>query len=191
MYHIKLAYGHVLDKTEDLLDVTRLQAGRLTLHLEPSDLVSLVRRVVTRLQMTTEHHAISTHTPREYLVVQVDPRRMEQVLSNLIGNAIKYSPAGGMIEVSVGEEAETKMALLGVSDHGIGIPAQQQSLVFGRFARVDNARADGISGTGLGLYLCRELIERHAGRIWFESVEGQGSIFFVMLPIASDTEIGQ
>ncbi len=185
---IDQATARLVELTEDLLDVTRLQAGRLTLHLEPTDLVALASRVVTRLQMTTQHHAISMHTPLEYLVVQVDPRRMEQVLSNLIGNAIKYSPEGGMIEVSVGEEAETKLALLRVSDHGIGIPAQQQSLVFGRFARADNARAHGIGGTGLGLYLCRELIERHAGRIWFESVEGQGSTFFVMLPIASDAE---
>ncbi len=73
---------------------------------------------------------------------------MEQVLSNLIGNAIKYSPQGGMIEVTVREEAETKTALLSVSDQGIGIPEQQQSLVFGRFARADNARAYGIGGTG-------------------------------------------
>jgi signal transduction histidine kinase len=116
---------------------------------------------------------------------------MEQVLSNLIGNAIKYSPEGGIIEVMLREEAETKTALLCVSDHGIGIPAQQQSLVFGRFARADNARTYGIGGTGLGLYLCRELVERHGGRIWFESVEGQGSTFFVTLPIASDAEIGQ
>ena len=187
---IDQATTRLVELTEDLLDVTRLQAGRLTLHLEPTDLVALASRVVTRLQMTTEHHTLSMHTPVEHLVVQVDPRRMEQVLSNLIGNAIKYSPEGGMIEVTVREEAETKMALLCISDHGIGIPAQQQSLVFGRFARADNARAYGIGGTGLGLYLCRELVERQGGHIWFESVEGQGSTFFVTLPIASDAEIG-
>ena len=187
---IDQATARLVELTEDLLDVTRLQAGRLTLHLEPIDLVALASRVVTRLQMTTEHHAISINTPLEHLVVQLDPRRMEQVLSNLIGNAIKYSPQGGLIEVSAREGAETKTALLCVSDHGIGIPAQQQSLVFGRFARADNARTYGIGGTGLGLYLCRELVERHGGRIWFESTEGQGSTFFVTLPIAWDTEIG-
>ena len=179
-----------VELTEDLLDVTRLQAGRLTLHLEPTDLVALTRRVVARLQMTTQQHTLSLHTPMEHLVVHVDPHRMEQVLSNLIGNAIKYSPAGGMVEVTVCEEAETKMALLSVCDHGIGIPAQQQSLVFGRFARADNARAYGIGGTGLGLYLSRELVERHGGRIWFESMEGQGSIFSMASPIASNAEIG-
>ena len=187
---IDQATARLVELTEDLLDVTRLQAGRLTLHLEPTDLVALASRVVTRLQMTTEHHTICVQTPQEHLVVQVDQRRMEQVLSNLIGNAIKYSPEGGMIEVTVREEAETKTALLCVSDHGIGIPAHQKSLVFGRFARADNARSYGIGGTGLGLYLCRELVERHGGRIWFESVEGQGSTFFVTLPIASDAEMG-
>ncbi len=187
---IEQATARLVELTEDLLDVTRLQAGRLTLHLEAIDLVALVKRVVVRLQMTAAHHSISIITRLEYLVVQVDPRRIEQVISNLIGNAIKYSPGGGMIEVTITEEPQTKMALLSVSDHGIGIPAQQQSLIFGRFARADNARAYGIGGTGLGLYLCRELVERHGGRIWFESTEGQGSTFFISLPRSLDTEAG-
>jgi signal transduction histidine kinase len=92
--------------------------------------------------------------------------------------------------VTINEEPEPKMALLSVSDHGIGIPAHQHSLIFGRFARADNARSYGIGGTGLGLYLCRELVLRHGGHIWFESTEEQGSTFFVSLPITSDPEIG-
>jgi PAS domain S-box-containing protein len=182
---IDQATARLVELTEDLLDVTRLQAGRLALHVDPTDLVALARRVVTRLQMTTERHTLSLATSVEHLVAQVDPRRMEQVLSNLIGNAIKYSPEGGSIEVTIREEEQAHEALLCVSDHGIGIPAQQQLLVFGRFARADNARAHGIGGTGLGLYLCRELVERHGGRIWFESTEGQGSTFFVALPLVS------
>jgi len=180
---IDQATARLVELTEDLLDVTRLQAGRLALHVDPTDLVALARRVVTRLQMTTERHTLSLATSVEHLVAQVDPRRMEQVLSNLIGNAIKYSPEGGSIEVTIREEEQAHEALLCVSDHGIGIPAQQQLLVFGRFARADNARAHSIGGTGLGLYLCRELVERHGGRIWFESTEGQGSTFFVALPL--------
>ena len=182
---IDQATARLVELTEDLLDVTRLQAGQLTLHLEPTDLVALIQRVVARLQMTTEQHTISMHTAVEHLVADVDPRRIEQVLSNLIGNAIKYSPEGGSIEVTIREDDQAHEALLCVSDHGIGIPAQQQSLVFGRFARADNAHALGIGGTGLGLYLCRELIERHGGRIWFESTEGLGSTFFVALPLIS------
>jgi signal transduction histidine kinase len=118
--------------------------------------------------------------------VDVDPRRMEQVLSNLLGNAIKYSPAGGAIEITLQEDGETKTALLSVRDAGIGIPTDQQARIFGRFERADNARAHGIGGTGLGLYLCREIVERHEGRIWFESVEGEGSTFFIALPILND-----
>lgn len=178
----------LVELTEDLLDVTRLQAGRLTLHHEPTDLVALVQRVVTRLRLTTERHTLAMHTSVEHLVAAVDARRMEQVLSNLLGNAIKYSPAGGLIEVTIREEAATNMALLSVCDDGIGIPAQQQAQIFGRFVRADNARAHGIGGTGLGLYLCRQLVTRQDGHIWFESVEGQGSTFFVELPMASDTD---
>ncbi len=179
----------LVELTEDLLDVTRLQAERLTLHVEPTDLIALAQRVVARLRMTTEKHTIYIDVPVEHLVVDVDPRRIEQVLTNLIGNAIKYSPEGGLIELSIREEAEMKTALLSVCDHGIGIPAYQQSLLFGRFARADNARAYGIGGTGLGLYLCREFIERHGGRIWFESIEGQGSTFFIALPLTSHPDL--
>ncbi len=186
---IDQATARLVELTEDLLDVTRLQAGRLALHVEPTDLVALTRRVVTRLQMTTERHLLTLATPVEHLVAQVDPRRLEQVLSNLIGNAIKYSPEGGSINVTIGADEQAHAALLSVSDHGIGIPAQQHLLVFGRFARADNARAYGIGGTGLGLYLCRELVERHGGRIWFESVEGQGSTFFVALPLVSSRDL--
>jgi len=182
--------SRLIELTEDWLDVTRLQAGRITFHREPTDLVALARRVVARLQMTTERHHLSLLTSLEYLVADVDPRRIEQVLSNLVGNAIKYSPAGGTIEVTIREEAETKTARLSIHDSGIGIPVQQQARIFGRFERADNARAYGIGGTGLGLYLCRELVERHGGRIWFESAEGQGSTFFIALPTLDDASAG-
>jgi len=180
---IDQATYRLVELTEDLLDVTRLQAGRLTLQVEPTDLIALIRRVISRLQMTTEQHTICIDTAVEHLVIDADARRIEQVLANLISNAIKYSPQGGRIEVTTREEAEANTVLLSVRDHGIGIPVHQQSLLFGRFARAENARAYGIGGTGLGLYLCRELVERHGGRIWFESVEGQGSTFFIVLPL--------
>ena len=114
------------------------------------------------------------------LVVPLDPGRIEQVLSNLLGNAIKYSPQGGPVEVAVWQDREMGEAILSVRDQGIGIPAHQQARLFGRFARADNARQ--IAGTGLGLYICRALVELHGGRIWFESVEGRGSTFFMALP---------
>lgn len=177
----------MVELIEDLLDVTRLQAGRLELYIEPVDMVALLQRVIARLQITTEKHTLALHTALEHLVVEVDPRRIEQVLNNILNNAIKYSPDGGLIEMSICREPETSGALISIKDHGIGIPAEQQIGVFGRFMRARNARELGIGGTGLGLYLCRELVERHGGRIWFESAENKGTTFFILLPaISSD-----
>jgi signal transduction histidine kinase len=183
---IDLSTLRLVDLTGDLLDVTRLQAGGLTLHLEPTDLVALARRIVKRLEVTTEQHSFSITTQLNYLVVPVDPGRLEQVLSNLIGNAIKYSPGGGPIEVTIGEDVQRNEALLSIRDSGIGIPQQEQAHIFARFVRAGNARALGIGGTGLGLYLCRELVELHRGRIWFESSEGKGSTFYITLPSVVD-----
>jgi signal transduction histidine kinase len=136
--------------------------------------------------MTTEQHSITLSTSVEHLVVSVDPQRMEQVLTNMIGNAIKYSPEGGPIEVTIREQTYDSSALLTIKDQGIGIPLHQQPRIFGRFVRADNVRSYGIGGTGLGLYLCRELVEQQGGRVWFESVEGQGSTFFISLPVIPD-----
>lgn len=173
-----------LDKlTEDLLDVTRLQAGRLVLSHEPTDLVTLVRKMLMQAQVTTKRHTFSFETPLTSLVVQVDRVRIEQVFSNLLGNAVKYSPQGGLIEVVLHAEVESHSALLSIRDQGIGIPASQQGRIFGRFVRAENARMTEIAGTGLGLYLSREVIEWHGGRLWFESEEGAGSTFFLTLPI--------
>jgi signal transduction histidine kinase len=169
--------------TEDLLDVTRLQAGRLELRLELHDLVALVRRVAKRLQVTTQQHSLTVEEPGAPVIVALDVKRFEQVLGNLINNAVKYSPAGGTIAISVCAAEVEREALVSIRDAGIGIPRDQQAQLFNRFARADNARKAGIGGTGLGLYLCRELVERQGGRIWFESDEGKGSTFHVALPL--------
>jgi len=173
----------LVELTEDLLDVTRLQGGGLQLHPEPTDLVALTQRIVKRLQITTAQHTISIATLLPHVVVHVDPGRIEQVLSNLIGNAIKYSPQGGPIEISISEEVELQEACLSIRDAGIGIPVKEQAHIFRRFVRASNSSNYGITGTGLGLYLCRELVERHDGRVWFESSEGHGSTFFIALPL--------
>ena len=172
----------LVELTEDLLDVTRLQGGGWQLHPEPTDLVVLVQRTVKRLQMTTRKHTLSIVTTLPSLVVYADPGRIEQVLSNLIGNAIKYSPDGGPIEITLWEAMDAQEARLSVRDYGIGIPEKDQARIFGHFARAGNADTYKISGTGFGLYLSRELIARLNGRIWFESKEGQGSTFFMALP---------
>jgi signal transduction histidine kinase len=179
---MKQAVQQLANLTEDLLDVTRVQTGQFQLDLHPTDLVALTRKVVERLQTTTTRHHLSFHTPYASLRVTADALRIEQVLSNLLSNAIKYSPGGGPIEVTL-KETQTQEAILSVQDHGMGIPHEQQPYLFGRFVRADNARAAGIRGTGLGLYLCQELVERHGGQICFESEEGVGSTFFFTLPL--------
>ena len=173
-----------LDKlTEDLLDVTRLQAGRLSLTRKPTDLVALTQNMMTQRQMTTRQHLLTLNTANSSLVMEIDRARIEQVITNLLSNAIKYSPQGGPIELSLHEEVESHTAFLSIRDHGMGIPVEQQARIFGRFVRAENARTSEITGTGLGLYLSRELVERHGGRLWFESIEGEGSTFFMSLPL--------
>jgi signal transduction histidine kinase len=178
----------LVELTDDLLDVTRLQAGRLELQIVPADLVALARRVAKRLQVTTERHRLEVDAREEFVVACMDVRRMEQVLGNLIGNAIKYSPAGGPVEIGIREDCAAGVAELRVRDQGIGIPAEQQARIFGRFARADNAKALGITGTGLGLFLSHELVERQGGRIWFESVEGRGTTITLTLPLAAEDD---
>jgi signal transduction histidine kinase len=179
---IDLASRRLVTLTEELLDVTSIQAGQLQLQQTNTNVVALAQRMVTRLQQTTEHCHISLQASVPHLIVFMDQARIEQVLSNLLTNAIKYSPRGGPIEVRVQEKHELQEVLISIRDSGIGIPASEQAQIFSRFTRAKNAYESGITGTGLGLYLCRELIELHGGQIWFESVEDVGSTFFLTLP---------
>ncbi len=185
---IELATTRLVTLTEELLDVTRLQAGRLLLQHTPTNVVPLTQRVATLLQQTTTRHRLEVLTTQPQLLADIDPGRIEQVLTNLIGNAIKYSPQGGPVTITIREEPATQAVRISVRDSGIGIPQHQHAQIFGRFMRADNAQAWGISGTGLGLYICRELVERHGGHLWFESEEGAGSTFFVTLPSVARTE---
>jgi PAS domain S-box-containing protein len=184
LQEMKQATWQLAELIEDLLDVTRVQGGQFQLELRPTDLVTLTQQVIKRLQTTTQKHHLSFQTVLPQLWATVDPFRIEQVLSNLLANAIKYSPHGGPIEVTLEKNAQEHEARFRIRDQGLGIPLAQQAHLFERFVRADNVRAAGIRGTGLGLYLCRELIERHGGHIDFESAEGAGSTFFFSLPCA-------
>lgn len=180
---IDQATGRLVELVDDLLDVSRLQAGHFTLHSVPTDLVALTQRVVTRLQLTTDRHRLVFQPETEYLVAMIDPPRIEQVLTNLLTNAIKYNPQGGVIHVRLTHGPQDTHLQFCIQDQEIGIPQAQQAQIFGRFARAENARLQGIGGTGLGLYLCRELVEQHQGHIWFKSSEGKGTTFFLTLPL--------
>lgn len=173
------------DLTDHIADVMSLHAGRFELHCYGADLVALVRRVAKRVQVTTQRHEIVVATTVASIIAQMDVRRIEQVLTNLIGNAIKYSPDGSEILVQVREDQSSGRAFVAVCDHGIGIPVDQHGRVFQLFGRADNARELGVEGTGLGLYLCREIVQRHGGRIWFKSDEGRGTNFYISLWVAA------
>jgi signal transduction histidine kinase len=184
---IETAANRLNELVNDLIDTTRIQADRLTLHLVPIDLVAHVRRCLNRLKLTTTRHTLTLDAPEDPVLLAADGLRLEQVLGNLVSNAIKYSPQGGPIEVTVRGDQHTGMAELCIRDHGIGIPANEQVRLFQRFARAHNAYELQIPGSGLGLYVCRALVERHGGHIWFESAEGEGTTFFLTLPLLLST----
>ena len=184
---IDLAANRLHWLTEDLLDVVRLQAGRLMLHRESIDLVNTIRHVIAQMEQSSDRHQLTFSTSLSHLQAQMDRGRIEQVLVNLLTNAIKYSPDGGLVEVTLQLVPEWQEARISIRDQGIGIPQAEQAQLFGRFVRASNSQPQGISGTGLGLYLCRELVSQHGGDIWFESTEGTGSTFFLRLPLSQST----
>src|SRR5204863_236780 len=145
----------------ELLDVSRIESGRLALDLEPIDLSELLPEVIGPMLMLAETHPIQVEIPPPSPVVLGDRERLRQVLVNLLENGIKYSPEGGAIEVWAGTDAGR--ALIAVRDHGIGIPADQIPRIFERFYRARNAAMPHYSGLGLGLHISHEIARRHGG----------------------------
>ncbi len=164
---------------EALLDLSRLQLGRFALDLQPTNLAALTRRVVDEVQSQLELHTIQLEAPQE-VQVRGDDLRLEQVLHNLLNNAVKYSPRGGTIQVDV--QQGLGRVFLSVTDQGMGIPETELPFVFSQFYRAANVDPRRISGLGIGLYVVHEIVTRHGGTITVESREGQGSRFVVSLP---------
>jgi len=169
----------------NLLDASRLQAGGLKLKLSYLSLEDLVRGSVEKLQLTTKKHSFSVSFPENFPPIRGDFERLREVLTNLLGNAIKYSPNGGRIKAG-GKLGSHHTVQIYVSDEGIGIPPSDQERIFERFHRVDNRLARQTPGTGLGLFLVKAVVEAHNGKVWVESSPGQGSTFWVELPIGDE-----
>jgi PAS domain S-box-containing protein len=170
--------------TEDLLDVSRLQQGVLPLRPRRTDLAALIGSVIARFQEQSPAHQLALDLGCSPDPAVVDPDRIEQVLENLLGNAVKYTPGGGPIEVTMGPDQGG--LLLRVRDRGIGLPEPFLERIFEPFGRASNAVERNIEGLGLGLYICRQIVEQHGGRLWAESDgEGKGTTMLLRLP-ASD-----
>jgi signal transduction histidine kinase len=166
---------------DELLDVSRIESGKLDFHWAPVDLAELITEVAGRLQMTTTLHTIEVD-PDGALgkPVSADRDHLEQVLDNLVTNAIKFSPGGGTIRVSLRDSGEN--VVLSIRDPGVGIPAGQLDAIFGLFYQAEDPVSRRTGGMGLGLYISKEIISRHGGRIWAESTPNQGSTFSISLP---------
>jgi two-component system CheB/CheR fusion protein len=171
----------------DLLDVTKIEGGRLQMHEEFYNFSELVNEVVEELQRTTEDHKIIFNL-RTVPKIYGDRERIGQVLTNLISNAIKYSPAAG--DITVTSTATDKNVTICVQDQGMGISKEHQAKVFERFYRVSGPEGDSFPGLGLGLYISHEIIKRQGGRIWVESEKGKGSVFCFTLPLDYRLSLG-
>lgn len=168
--------------TDDLLDVSRLRLGQMPLHPRPLDLVNLAQRLVERYETQfDERHSLILVTETGEAVVNADPDRIEQVLTNLLENAAKYSPDGGEISITI---APTPGGVqIAIRDSGIGLPPGFKDSMFEPFKRADNAIRDNVPGLGLGLYICNNIVERHGGHIDAISPgEGRGTTFRLWLP---------
>jgi K+-sensing histidine kinase KdpD len=167
---------------ENLLDLSRLEAGVLRIDKEPVRLGATVREVIRKVQLSAPHHHLELDWPPEDPLVSGDKRRLYQVMQNLLTNAVKYSPNGGCIALSA--KTRGRDLVVSVRDEGLGMPAAELDRIFDRFHRVQGGVASGIGGTGLGLAICKGLVEAHGGRIWADSEgEGQGSTFRFTLPL--------
>jgi signal transduction histidine kinase len=169
---------------DDLLSVSRMESGRLVLDPRPLDLGGLVERTLSPFRAMAARHNIRAEIPGGLPVIWGDPDKLEQILTNLVGNAIKYSPSGGDVVVSVSvDDDEVRVS---VRDQGIGMSPRDMGQLFEKFYRVDRDEVRRAGGTGLGLYITRRLVEMHGGRIWAESWTGAGSVFSFTLPGRSE-----
>jgi signal transduction histidine kinase len=171
--------GKLARLIDELLDVSRIQTGRVEFHYGDVDMGELADEVATRMQFTTTAHQISVRRDSQN-VVTADRDHLEQVLNNLVTNAIKYSPSGGSITIDVRPDEEG--VRLSVTDEGIGIPGKELDAIFGLFYRSPDRAARDAAGMGLGLYISREIVTRHGGRIWAESAGEKGSTLNVVIP---------
>jgi two-component system sensor histidine kinase KdpD len=178
---IDKATDRLTELVDNLLDMSRLEAGLLKLEKAPISISKLLRETVTEARVWTPDHGIVLEVAKKLPRLSIDAKRIRQVLDNLIDNASKYSGQGTEILVSTKQVGQELM--LSVADQGIGIPAEELPRVFDPMYRISQRLTPEAGGAGLGLTICKGLVEAHGGRIWMESEEGKGSTCFFTLPL--------
>jgi len=177
---------HLLALINDILDLSKIEAGKMVLDLASVNIAELLASSLVMIREVANQHAIdlslTLSSQVEGLMITVDERKIKQVLFNLLSNAAKFTPDGGVIQV--GAEQDDEGLVISVSDSGIGIPPAEQAKVFEEFYQSSGGMRDKTPGTGLGLAITRQIVELHGGRIWVESAgEGRGSRFSFALPV--------
>jgi signal transduction histidine kinase len=182
---------HLGRMIENLLDVSRIEAGRIEIFLEKLDIEDQVKKILDIMKPLAAKKNIRFKTTQpESLWVRADRDRLRDILTNILDNAIKYSNDGDEIEIKIEKKIDTKklkgqdkkMVSISVTDHGAGIPKEKQQTIFERFERIREEKATRKKGLGLGLHIVKKLVELQGGRIWVESEEGKGSAFIFVLP---------
>ncbi len=183
---IEESVNNLLVLIEEFMDYRRIEEGKLELHFEEVEIISLIKEIVNNLNLLAKQKnlELSFETNLEQMIIKVDKVRFSQVIQNLIDNAIKYTPQG-WVKVKVYSK-DHKELIIEVSDSGIGMSKELQSKLFGEFVRDPSIKKE-IRGTGLGLYIAKNIVEAHKGTIWAESEgEGKGSKFYIKLPLDYD-----
>ncbi|MGZ8515270.1 MAG: sensor histidine kinase [Candidatus Limnocylindrales bacterium] len=185
---IEVETGHLVQMVSELLDLSRIESGGSIAAVDQLDIGQIASESIERLRLFADRQGVTLRVERHAPLapVQGDEERIGQVFVNLLHNAVKFSPDGGDVTVTIRTEAGR--VVTSIADHGVGIPRAAQARIFERFYKVDRARVRGeTGGTGLGLAIARHIIEQHGGTIWVESTEGSGSTFSFGLPIAVES----
>ncbi|HLX11255.1 MAG TPA: ATP-binding protein, partial [Bacteroidota bacterium] len=160
---------------EDTLSITKIESGQLNYYFKIVNVERLIQDAMSMVRYSNRH-ALEYKVDQEAIFIKGDQPKLRQVVQNLINNAVKYSPRGGKVNILVDDHPPEEI-LVAISDEGIGIPPEQIEKLFQKFSRVDSGEARDIKGSGLGLWICKEIVQAHGGRIWIESESGKGSTF--------------
>jgi len=175
----------------DLLDVTRIEEGRYLYKLTPTNIEDIIQMLITSYKDPADRRQVTLKFQKSVGKVpqaDIDVEKIKLTIQNLIDNSIRYTKPGGEVEISV--KYGKKEVEVAVRDNGVGIPSDQKDRVFGKFFRAANVMRIDTEGSGLGLFIAKNIIEAHGGRIWFESEEGKGTTFFLAIPLSAKEEFG-